>query len=47
MKYTVEINNVTKKFGKFTALKGVNLQIAEGEVLGYLGPNGAGKSPKQ
>ena len=44
MNDTVEINNVTKKFGKITALNGVNLQIAEGEVLGYLGPNGAGKS---
>ncbi|MCL1843375.1 MAG: ABC transporter ATP-binding protein [Defluviitaleaceae bacterium] len=44
MALNVEINNVTKKFGKFTALKGVNLQIKEGEVFAYIGPNGAGKS---
>jgi ABC-2 type transport system ATP-binding protein len=44
MAYSVEINNVTKRFGKFTALKGVNLQINEGEVFAYIGPNGAGKS---
>ena len=40
----LEITNLTKKFGKFTALDEVNLQIAEGEVFGYIGPNGAGKT---
>ncbi|MCL1884914.1 MAG: ABC transporter ATP-binding protein [Defluviitaleaceae bacterium] len=44
MAYNVEVNNVTKKFGKFTALKDINLQINEGEVFAYIGPNGAGKS---
>lgn len=44
MSYSVEMNNVTKNFGKVAALKGVNLQIKEGEVLAYIGPNGAGKS---
>jgi len=44
MKYSVELNQVTKKFGKFTALKNVNLQVAEGEVFAFIGPNGAGKS---
>ena len=44
MNYSVELSNVTKKFGKFNALKGVNLKIAEGEVFAYIGPNGAGKS---
>jgi len=44
MNYSVEISNVTKKFGKFTALKGINLQVKEGEVFAYIGPNGAGKS---
>ena len=44
MSYTVEVNNLTKNFGKVKALKGVNLQIEEGEVFGYIGPNGAGKS---
>ena len=44
MSYTVEVNNLTKNFGKVKALKGVNLQVGEGEVFGYIGPNGAGKS---
>jgi len=44
MNYSVELNNVTKKFGKFTALKNVNLKVTEGEVFAFIGPNGAGKS---
>ncbi|MCL2187625.1 MAG: ABC transporter ATP-binding protein [Defluviitaleaceae bacterium] len=44
MNYNVEVTNLDKHFGKFQALKGVNLQIAEGEVFAYIGPNGAGKS---
>jgi ABC-2 type transport system ATP-binding protein len=35
---------VTKSFGRVTALNGVNLDVAEGTVLGLLGPNGAGKT---
>ena len=41
---TLETINLTKKFGKFTALDGVNLTVSEGEVFGYIGPNGAGKT---
>ncbi|MDR2589418.1 MAG: ABC transporter ATP-binding protein, partial [Oscillospiraceae bacterium] len=44
MNYSIELNNVTKNFGKITALKDVNLQVKEGEVFAYIGPNGAGKS---
>ncbi|MCL2409198.1 MAG: ABC transporter ATP-binding protein [Oscillospiraceae bacterium] len=42
--YSLEINNLTKKFGKFTALDDISLNVAKGEVFGYLGPNGSGKT---
>ena len=40
----IEIEGLTKRFGAFTAVDGVSLTVARGEVLGFLGPNGAGKS---
>lgn len=40
----VEAAGLTKRFGKFTAVDGLDLSIARGEVVGFIGPNGAGKS---
>ncbi len=40
----IEIENLSKKFGSLTAVDGLTLSIAEGEVFGLLGPNGAGKT---
>ncbi|MGB0964457.1 MAG: ABC transporter ATP-binding protein [Mycobacterium sp.] len=40
----IAIDGLVKKFGAFTALDGLNLNVSEGEVHGFLGPNGAGKS---
>jgi len=40
----VETFNLTKKFGKITAVDSLNIGIDEGEVFGLLGPNGAGKT---
>lgn len=40
----LETTNLTKKYGKFTAIDGINLTVNAGEVFGYIGPNGAGKT---
>ena len=40
----VEVHNLTKKFGTFTAVDNVTFQVRRGEIFGLLGPNGAGKS---
>ncbi len=40
----IRIENLTKKFGNFTAVDHLNLEVEEGEILGLLGPNGAGKT---
>jgi ABC-type multidrug transport system, ATPase component len=41
---SIEIVNLNKRFNENFALKNINLQIFEGEILGLLGPNGSGKS---
>ncbi|MCP5102141.1 MAG: ABC transporter ATP-binding protein [bacterium] len=40
----IEIKDLTKRFGRFTAVNKINFAIKEGEILGFLGPNGAGKT---
>lgn len=40
----LETRGLTKRFGKVTAVDDLDLQVREGEVLGFLGPNGSGKS---
>ncbi len=40
----IELQNVTKKFGSFTAVDNISLVVPAGEFFGFLGPNGAGKT---
>ena len=40
----IEARGLTKRYGAFTAVDGIDLTINEGEVFGFLGPNGSGKS---
>ena len=40
----IEVRNLTKKFGKFTAVDSISFDVKKGEIFGLLGPNGAGKS---
>ncbi len=40
----IEARNLTKSYGKFTAVNGLNLKVFKGEFFGLLGPNGAGKT---
>lgn len=40
----LSVSQLTKKFGKFTALDGIDLEVNSGEIYGFIGPNGAGKT---
>jgi ABC-2 type transport system ATP-binding protein len=40
----IEVNQITKKFGNFTAVDGISFAVDHGEIFALLGPNGAGKS---
>ncbi|HLL44783.1 MAG TPA: ABC transporter ATP-binding protein [Segetibacter sp.] len=44
MKKIIEVQSLEKKYGDFTAVKGISFSVNEGEIFGLLGPNGAGKS---
>ncbi|MFX1353874.1 MAG: ATP-binding cassette domain-containing protein, partial [Promethearchaeota archaeon] len=40
----IKLENITKKFGNFTAVNEINLEVCRGETVGLVGPNGAGKT---
>jgi len=40
----IDVRNIVKKFGDFTAVNGITFAVESGEIFGLLGPNGAGKS---
>jgi ABC-2 type transport system ATP-binding protein len=42
--YAIEIDSLSKEFGKVKAIDNISLQVNPGEIFGFLGPNGAGKS---
>jgi simple sugar transport system ATP-binding protein len=44
MTYRIELKNVSKSFGEVQALRGIDFQVGQNEVVGLLGDNGAGKS---
>lgn len=44
MSNIIEVNNLTKKYGAFTAVDGISFEVHAGETFGILGPNGAGKT---
>ena len=41
---TLEVRNLTKRFGSFVAVDDVSFDVRPGRVTGFLGPNGAGKT---
>ncbi len=43
-KAAISVENLTKKFGNFTAVDGISFEVSSGEIFAFLGPNGAGKT---
>lgn len=44
MEYSIQVNNLTKKFGDFTSVNNISFDVKKGEIFGLLGANGAGKT---
>jgi ABC-2 type transport system ATP-binding protein len=42
--HAIEVENIVKRYGNFTAVDGISFNVEDGEIFGLLGPNGAGKS---
>jgi ABC-type sugar transport system ATPase subunit len=40
----IEVRNLSKKFGNFTAVDNISFEVYKGEIFGFLGANGAGKT---
>ena len=40
----IQVNNLIKKYGDFTAVNDISFEVYENEIFGLLGPNGAGKT---
>ncbi len=40
----IEVRDLTRRYGKFTAVDHVSFDVGAGEIFGFLGPNGAGKT---
>ncbi|MCZ6751149.1 MAG: ATP-binding cassette domain-containing protein, partial [Acidobacteria bacterium] len=40
----IEVQGLTKRYGRTVAVQDVNFSVKKGEILGFLGPNGAGKT---
>src|SRR5271168_1192578 len=43
-KLAIDVHGLTKRFGRKTAVNGIDIRVPEGEVWGFLGPNGSGKT---
>ncbi len=40
----IEVQNLTKRYGEFSAVDRISFSVPKGEIFGFLGPNGAGKT---